>query len=268
MSLGEVLAGVHENDQCRLGCLQFLGGFSLYLRLCLSQSEGLGLGRSRFQGQASRGPGGSSSLHHVYLLKAKLPIPGGDQGASDFVIAGENHRAVFYHQHIVGALDHLASGEPLEAWDMALLILLAGANIYQVGGFPVQLTYHGLKSGYVQVADAVFLGAFVGVGFSGGQTFGRRLRQVQPVGAELQVISGQQPSRGPVLQPVDVGQPHALQYPGADDAAGASGAVDDNGGVWVQVFGDVGNSQRQFPARDAASAGDAETLVLLGSSGV
>ena len=94
------------------------------------------------------------------------------------------------------------------------------------------------------------------------------LGQVNPVGARLQLEACQHPTRGAVLQPQNVLPAHALQHPGANDAAGATGAVDDDGSVGVQVGGDVGDAQGQLAAGDAAAPGDAEPAVLLRGAGV
>src|SRR6202008_1363410 len=66
----------------------------------------------------------------------------------------------------------------------------------------------------------------------------------------------------------DVGEAHALEHAGADDAAGAPGAVDDDGGVRGQIAGEVGDAQGQLAARHAAPAGDAEAAELLGGAAV
>src|SRR4029453_9857097 len=96
---------------------------------------------------------------------------------------------------------------------------------------------------------------------------GRSVKR-DPLGARLELVPGEDPTGGAVLQAVDPGNPHALQNPSADDAAGAPGAVHDDGRVPVDVSGDVGDAQGQLAAGHAAAAGDAEAPELLGRAGI
>ena len=86
--------------------------------------------------------------------------------------------------------------------------------------------------------------------------------------AGQELMSGEQPASGPVLQAEDVGNAHALQNAGADDAARTSRTVDDDRRVLVEIPGDVGDAESELAARHAAAGGDAEAPELLGGAAV
>ena len=72
---------------------------------------------------------------------------------------------------------------------------------------------------------------------SGNQASGRRSasfdieREEDAVGAGLELTAREQPARGAVLEPPDVGDAHPLEHARADDASRAPRAVDRRGGV-------------------------------------
>ena len=143
-------------------------------------------------------------------------------------------------------------------------ILPGSADINKIDAFGTAAGRQFVQPGDVQKADAILGGAPVGVGFGGGAPRIGHGRQPVPVGARLQFVAGQRPAGSAVFQPHHFPrQPHPLQNPRPDDAAGAPGAVDHHRSVRIQPGGDVGNAKRQLAAGHTAPAGDAKTAVLL-----
>src|SRR5262249_31159617 len=97
---------------------------------------------------------------------------------------------------------------------------------------------------------------------------GRGLGKLDAVGPGLELVPGEDPAGGAVLEAVDPRNSHALQHPRTDDAARAPGAVHDDGRVPVDVFSDVRDAQGQLAAGHAATARDAEATKLLGRARV
>ena len=173
-----------------------------------------------------------------------------------------------YDGHLVGALHRLASGEPPEAWDVPPGVLGVGADVYQVHGLGRSALHQGVQLEHVHVSDSVLLDEFVCVPLGGGYALIRRIREVEAVRAILQLVPGEHPSGGAVFESDDVLHAHALEQPGADDAPRATGAVDYDAGVVVQLAEDVADVQRKLAVRGAAAAGDAVAPVLLGRARV
>src|SRR5690606_9151817 len=86
----------------------------------------------------------------------------------------------------------------------------------------------------------------------------------------LELEAGHRPGHRAILQCVDrVLHPHADEYVGAEDAAGAAGAVHDDRRVLVLWRVDQrADADRQFRPRDIERAGHVGTLVLLASARV
>src|SRR6185295_9219281 len=84
--------------------------------------------------------------------------------------------------------------------------------------------------------------------------------------AGLKLKAGQLPAHGAVLERKDVLHAESMQRTGADDAAGAAGAVDDDGGV--RVVHEVPDAQAELGAGHRATTGDAGALVLFGRAGI
>ena len=114
-----------------------------------------------------------------------MSVPRGDERGAGLAVAAEDHRAVLDHQHIVGALHHLSPGEPAEAWDVTLGVLLGGADIYEIAGLLFPFVQHRLNSVHIQVSDAVLFGQPVGILQGSGQAIFRGFRQAQPVATGL-----------------------------------------------------------------------------------
>ncbi len=92
-------------------------------------------------------------------------------------------------------------------------------------------------------------------------------RAEAPVLAVLQFLPGQGPADGAVAQRRHrVGDAGVHQGLGANDAAGASGAVDHHSGA--RVGGQFTHPQHQFGAGHAGAAGDAHGLVLVEAPGI
>ena len=143
-------------------------------------------------------------------------------------------------------------------------VFLGGPHVDQIDRRLVAARHHALQGWDVEIADAVFSGQLGGVGFGRSDSRRRRLGKLHAIGAGLELVPGEHPAGGSVLQAVYPGNPHALQDPGADDAARASRAIHDDGRVLVDIPGDVGDAQRQLAPGHAAAAGDAEAPELLG----
>ena len=125
-------------------------------------------GHTLLQVQPRGSPRRGTAFHRVNFVKAKLAVPGGNESGAGLLVAGKDHRAILYYQHVVGSLHHLAAGEPSEAGDMAGFVLFGSAHVDEKRGFFLSISQHGLKSGNIHVADAVFGGKRIGVGFGGG----------------------------------------------------------------------------------------------------
>ena len=210
-----------------------------------------------------------AAINGVDLFVSELAVPGGGQGGARSAIATEHYGSVLHHGDVVAALDALSSGEPAEPGNTAQVVFLGSADVDEIDAFGNAAVGHGVEAGDVQKADTVFGGAAVGVGFRGGATFLGNVGEAVPICAGLQVVAGQHPAGGAVLEADDLTvQAHALQNPGPDDAARSSGAVHHHGGIWVQVRRNVGDAEGQLATGHAAPAGDAKAAVFLGRSRV
>ena len=149
---------------------------------------------------------------------------------------------------------------------MAGGVLLGGAHVDEVDRRLVAPRHHTLQGRNVEIPNAVLRRQLDGIGFSGRDTRRRRLGQLHAIGAGLELVPGEHPSRRPVLQPEHLRDPHALEHAGADDAARAPGAVHDDRRIAIDVLGDVGDAQRQLAPGHAAAAGDTEAPELFGGA--
>ena len=121
-------------------------------------------------------------------------------------------------------------------------VLLLRAYVDEIHGLFLAAVHHAHQARHVQKRHAVLGRQSRRIRFGRRHPLGRGLGKLHPIGTAFELMAGQQPTRGPVLQPVDVRHAHALQRPRADDAARAACAVHDDRRVLLEVLRDVGDA--------------------------
>ena len=191
MPLGEVLAGVDEQDQVRLFCVQVLGGYLFHRCFRLAQGGDAAGREPGLDGLAGSLPGGRAAVHGEDVLMSHLPVHGGGDGGPDFAVAAEDVGGVLDHGHIVGTLHGLSAGEPLEAGYVACFVFFLGAHVDQIDRLLALFGQHLPQGGNVQITDAVLFCQPRRVFLGGSLALGGNLGERNPVGAEFQFITGQ-----------------------------------------------------------------------------
>ena len=198
-------------------------------------------------------------------LPTQLRQPGAGHVGAGAVVVGEDDAGAAHAGVVVGFLHQLAAGDPARVGQVAGAVFLFGAHVEQVGGAaglgaPVaQLREAGaVYAGLVGHGAGCLPGLFAGFNADVGEA---------PLLAVLQCLPGQGPADGAVAQGGHrVGDAGVHQGLGADDAAGAPGAVDDHPGARVRR--QFTHTQHQFGAGHADGAGDVHGLVLVEAAGV
>ena len=268
VALGEFLAGVDVQQGWVGQLVERLGCDCWYGLAGGGEEGGFGVGVGG-EGAAGGGPGGGSAVEGVDFAVAHLFVPGGGEGGAGEAVAGEDDGGVVDDGEVVAALDGLSAGEPAEAGDTSGVVLFGAAHVDEVDAFGFGAGAECVELVDVDELDVVFGGAAAGVGFGGGAALFCYVGHCAAVGVLFELVAGEEPAGGAVFEADDVAvEGHALEGAGSDDAAGASGAVDDDGGVGRGVGEGVGDAQGEFAAGQAASAGDAESMVFFGGAGI
>ena len=177
-------------------------------------------------------------------LPAHLREPGCRHVGADAPIVGEQDARAAHRRRHVDLLDQLPAGIMAEACEVAGGVFLRIANIEAVER-AVRLRLQRPGFARCQMPDAGTIGdgarPFPGVGGDADLA--------APVGAVFERVPRQSPADGAVAQRHHlVGNAGVDQRLGADDRAGAAGAIDDDGGGGIRR----GAAARAAPARRRA----------------
>ncbi|MEZ5261771.1 MAG: hypothetical protein R2755_08340 [Acidimicrobiales bacterium] len=250
----------------RLGQIQH--GDRVQRRRQLVHADGRDRGRVR-QERARRIRAGGGTVGEVgddHVVAAELQQPGGGHG-------GPHQRGVVHQHHpgaehadvLVGGLHDLPARCVAGGGVVAGGVLLGGAHVEQERGAR-RVGQPGLHGGVVDRADAEPLHDPVPGGGGGGQTGGGGVGGVGGL-AVGEREPGQLPAHRAVLQRQDrVGDAGVAQRLGADDRAGAAGAVHHHGGVGIG--GDVVVPVHQLGTRAVNTAGYGHAAELPHRAGV
>ncbi len=247
-------AGGEVDHRGRAG-LQFVGQFGgqIVRRNLLHRRQGRQDGARR----AGLQPVPQEAAVQHIGVPAHLGEPrGGHVGPGAQVVGQHDPRAAHRGEH-VGLLHQLPARRALEAGDMALGIFLGGAHVEAIEGPVAHLRHAGqLLRGQAAHAGAVGHGAGAGPGL----VRAARGPALEPARlAVVQVLAGQGPAYGSVAQGgYGVGQAGVDQGLGADDAAGAPGAIDHDGGL--RIGRQVRGAQDQLGPGYADPGGNAHGL--------